>query len=111
MTKIQFSRKQLCIPYAVFLALFVIVPMLLILFYAFTGTDGRFTFENFLNFFTSTAKLSTLLMSFTIAIIMLAGIREKIEHNDVPYSFQGSPIVLITSGLMAIAFFGFSGLI
>ena len=47
----------------------------------------------------------------TIAIIMLAGIREKIEHNDVPYSFQGSPIVLITSGLMAIAFFGFSGLI
>ena len=72
MTKIQFSRKQLCIPYAVFLALFVIVPMLLILFYAFTGTDGRFTFENFLNFFTSTAKLSTLLMSFTIAIITTA---------------------------------------
>ena len=49
-------------------------------------------------------------VGFTIAIIMLAGIREKIEHNDVPYSFQGSPIVLITSGLMAIAFFGFSGL-
>lgn len=48
---------------------------------------------------------------FTIAIVMLAGVREKIEHNDVPYSFQGSPIVLITSGLMAIAFFGFSGLI
>ena len=72
MTKIQFSRKQLCIPYAVFLALFVIVPMLLILFYAFTGTDGRFTFENFQNFFTSTAKLSTLLMSFTIAIITTA---------------------------------------
>lgn len=50
-------------------------------------------------------------VGFTIAIIMLAGIREKIEHNDVPRSFQGSPIVLITSGLMAIAFFGFSGLI
>ena len=50
-------------------------------------------------------------VGFTIAIIMLAGIREKIEHNDVPYSFQGSPIVVITSGLMAIAFFGFSGLI
>ena len=50
-------------------------------------------------------------VGFTIAIIMLAGIREKIEHNDVPYSFQGAPIVLITSGLMAIAFFGFSGLI
>ena len=49
-------------------------------------------------------------VGFTIAIVMLAGIREKIEHNDVPYTFQGSPIVLITSGLMAIAFFGFSGL-
>lgn len=50
-------------------------------------------------------------VGFTIAIVMLAGVRERIEHNDVPYSFQGSPIVLITSGLMAIAFFGFSGLI
>ena len=50
-------------------------------------------------------------VGFTVAIVMLAGIREKIEHNDVPYNFQGSPIVLITSGLMAIAFFGFSGLI
>ena len=50
-------------------------------------------------------------VGFTIAIVMLAGVREKIEHNDVPYSFQGSPIVLITAGLMAIAFFGFSGLI
>lgn len=50
-------------------------------------------------------------VGFTIAIVMLAGIREKIEHNDVSYNFQGSPIVLITSGLMAIAFFGFSGLI
>lgn len=50
-------------------------------------------------------------VGFTIAIIMLAGVRERIEYNDVPYSFKGSPIVLITSGLMAIAFFGFSGLI
>lgn len=50
-------------------------------------------------------------LGFTIAIVMLAGVRERIENNDVPYSFKGSPIVLITSGLMAIAFFGFSGLI
>lgn len=50
-------------------------------------------------------------VGFTIAIILLAGVRERIEHNDVPYSFQGSPIVLITAGLMSIAFFGFSGLI
>lgn len=48
---------------------------------------------------------------FTIAIIIMAGIREKSEHNDVPKAFQGSPIVLITAGLMAIAFFGFAGII
>ena len=45
------------------------------------------------------------------AIVLMAGIREKIEYNDVPESFQGTPIVLVTAGLMAIAFFGFSGLI
>lgn len=50
-------------------------------------------------------------VGFTIAIILLAGVRERVEHNDIPYTFQGSPIVLITSGLMSIAFFGFSGLI
>ncbi|MBB2184320.1 electron transport complex subunit RsxA [Lachnospiraceae bacterium MD1] len=48
---------------------------------------------------------------FTIAIIIMAGIREKIEYNDITKSFQGSPIVLITAGLMAMAFFGFAGLI
>ena len=50
-------------------------------------------------------------VGFTIAIVILAGLRERMEYNDVPESFQGMPIVLITSGLMAIAFFGFSGLI
>lgn len=50
-------------------------------------------------------------LGFTIAIIIMAGIRERIEHNDISQSFKGSPIVLITAGLMAIAFFGFSGLI
>lgn len=50
-------------------------------------------------------------VGFTIAIVIIAGIREKTEHNDVSPAFQGMPIVLITSGLMAIAFFGFSGLI
>ncbi len=63
------------------------------------------------NFVQSVVNGVGISVGFTIAIIMLAGIREKIEHNDIPYSFQGSPIVLITSGLMAIAFFGFSGLI
>jgi electron transport complex protein RnfA len=50
-------------------------------------------------------------VGFTIAIIIMAGIREKIEFNEVPRSFQGSPIVLITAGLMAMAFMGFAGLL
>lgn len=50
-------------------------------------------------------------LGFTISIIILAGIREKIEHNDVPESFKGMPTVLLTAGLMAIAFCGFSGLL
>lgn len=50
-------------------------------------------------------------IGFTVAIIIMASIREKIEYNDVSESFQGSPIVLITAGLMAIAFFGFKGLL
>ncbi len=48
---------------------------------------------------------------FLVSIVLMAGIREKIEHNDISESFQGAPIVLVTAGLMAIAFFGFSGLI
>lgn len=48
---------------------------------------------------------------FTIAIIIMAGIREKIEYNDIPEPLKGMPIVLITAGLMSIAFFGFSGLL
>ena len=50
-------------------------------------------------------------VGFLIAIVLMAGIREKIEYNDVSESFQGTPIVLVTASLMAIAFFGFSGLI
>ena len=50
-------------------------------------------------------------LGFTISIVILAGLREKMTYNDVPESFQGMPIVLLTAGLMAIAFCGFSGLI
>ncbi|MEF9955034.1 MAG: RnfABCDGE type electron transport complex subunit A [Clostridium sp.] len=63
------------------------------------------------NFVSSVVNGIGISVGFTIAIILLAGVRERIEYNDVPYNFQGSPIVLITAGLMSIAFFGFSGLI
>lgn len=50
-------------------------------------------------------------VGFTIAIIIMAGIRERTEHNDVPEVFKGSPMVLVTAGLMAIAFCGFAGIL
>ena len=48
---------------------------------------------------------------FAISIIILAGLREKMEYNNIPKYMKGMPIVLVTAGLMAIAFCGFSGLI
>lgn len=50
-------------------------------------------------------------VGFMVAIVILAGIREKLEYNDIPESFRGMPLVLLTAGLMAIAFCGFSGLL
>lgn len=50
-------------------------------------------------------------VGFMIAIVILAGLRERMAGNDIPKSFQGYPIVLITAGLMAIAFIGFSGIL
>lgn len=50
-------------------------------------------------------------VGFFIAIVIMAGIREKIEYNDIPKPFQGTAIVLVTACLMSIAFMGFSGMI
>ena len=50
-------------------------------------------------------------VGFTIAIIIMAGVRERTEHNEVPEVFKGSPMVLVTAGLMAIAFSGFAGIL
>lgn len=50
-------------------------------------------------------------VGFTIAIVILAGLREKMEYNNIPKPFRGMPTVLLTAGLMAIAFCGFAGLL
>lgn len=67
--KLRFSRKTLCIPYAVFLLFFVIVPMLVILVYAFTDSEMHFSFGNFVRFFSDPTKLSTIVYSLVIALI------------------------------------------
>ena len=59
---------------------------------------------------TSTVNGFAVAVGFTISIILLAGIREKLEYNDISPALKGSPIVLVTAGLTAIAFCGFSGI-
>lgn len=66
--KLRFSRKQLCIPYAVFLVCFVIAPLLVVLYYAFTNGEGKFTLDNFLGFFTSENTIGTLCYSLAVAL-------------------------------------------
>lgn len=66
--KFRFSRKQLCIPYSVFLICFVIAPLLVVLYYAFTNGQGQFTLKNFVGFFTSENTIGTLFYSFAVAV-------------------------------------------
>ena len=66
--------------------------------------------QNSYNILESVVNGLAISAGFLVAIVIMAGLREKIEYNNVPKAFKGTPIVLITAGLMAIAFFGFSGL-
>ena len=67
--------------------------------------------QNDYNILEGTVNGFAIAAGFTLSIIVMAGIREKIEYNDIPEAFKGFPTVLLTAGLMAIAFCGFSGLI
>lgn len=60
-------------------------------------------------FLLSTLNGTFAALGFTLAIILMAGIRERLDEEAVANSFRGFPITLITAGLMAIAFMGFSG--
>lgn len=49
-------------------------------------------------------------LSFMLAIVLFAGVRERLETADIPKALQGFPIALVTAGLLALAFLGFSGM-
>lgn len=66
----KFSRSQLCIPYGVFLTVFVVFPLLLVVYYAFTSKTGQFSFENFVSFFTNLTTLSTLIISIFVSVLV-----------------------------------------
>jgi electron transport complex protein RnfA len=50
-------------------------------------------------------------VGFALALVIFAGIRERLELDDMPRAFRGTPIALITAGILAMAFMGFSGLV
>ncbi len=64
----QFKRRNLCIPYGLFLVLFIIIPMGIILFYAFTDANGQPSGQAFIDFFTSFDKINVLIVSVFIAL-------------------------------------------
>ena len=67
--------------------------------------------QNSYNFLESIINGLGTSVGFCISIVLMSGIRERTENNDIPHVLKGSPILLITAGLMAIAFCGFAGLI
>ena len=68
-SKAVFSRSQLCIPYALFLLLFVVFPLMLIIYYAFTSKTGQFTFENFVWFFSTDTNIKNLFFSMGLGVV------------------------------------------
>ena len=67
---LKFKRSQLCIPYGLFLSFFVIFPLFLIIYYAFTSKTGEFSFNNFTAFFVETTNISTLIISIFVSFIV-----------------------------------------
>ncbi|MBO5425423.1 MAG: ABC transporter permease [Lachnospiraceae bacterium] len=63
------SRKQLAIPYAIFLLLFVVLPLLVVIYYGFTDKAGNVSFDNFINFFKNGKTIGTLVYSLAIALL------------------------------------------
>jgi electron transport complex protein RnfA len=66
--------------------------------------------DNGYNFIQSLVNGIGAAIGFTVSIVLMAGVRERLERCPIPKPFQGFPIALITAGLMAIAFLGFSGM-
>lgn len=86
MSKIRFSRKTLSIPYFAFLILFVVLPLLLIVYYAITDSDGNISLVNFIRFFQDKNKLGLLAFSVIIGVA-----------NTILCLIIGYPIAMILS--------------
>lgn len=84
--KIRFQSKQLAIPFSLFLLFFILIPILIIIFYAFTDINGNFSFDALISFFTSSTKVNILLLSLLIGLF-----------NTLLCLFIGFPVAYILS--------------
>ncbi len=95
---LRFSRKALGIPYALYLIVFVVAPLFVLLYYAFTGSDGQFTLANFIDFFTNGNTLGTLFYSFAVAICSTAAcllIAYPTAYFLAKSSFKNQSVILM----------------
>lgn len=67
--KFRFQRKYLSIPYALFLLFFVLLPIIIIIFYAFTNREGHFSFDSLVSFFSDASKINVLLTSLFYGLV------------------------------------------
>ena len=72
MRALKISRKHLGFPYALFLVLFVLLPLIIIVYYAFTNSEGHFSFSNFTDIFSDITALAAILTSLSVAILTTA---------------------------------------
>ncbi len=72
MRKLMFTRKQLAVPYVMFLLCFVVAPLIVVFYYAFTDAAGHFSLTNYINFFTDRNTIGTLVYSFCLSITATA---------------------------------------
>lgn len=96
--KFRFQRKHLSIPYVLFLFLFVVLPILFIVYYAFTDSNGNFTFDSLVLFFTSTNKLNVLLNSLLFSVIntiICIALGYPIAYILSRMRFKGSYIIVL----------------
>jgi electron transport complex protein RnfA len=77
---------------------------------AILGVAVQVTRKNF-NLLESVAYSVGISLGFGLALIIFAGIREKLELYDMPEAMKGAPIALVTAGLLSLAFMGFSGMV
>lgn len=96
--KLSFSRKQLAVPYALFLLVFVIAPLVIVFKYAFTNADGAFTFENFIHFFSDRNTIGTLVysagVSLTATLVCLV-IAYPVAYILARGGFKSGPVLLL----------------